>query len=169
MDYKVIDNFLPEDEFKSIQENLVFNEGVSFNLVSGTTSPSADRLWDWYGVHVFYSNGLPRSVFYDDVRGIFVPKIESVVGSMKSLLRIKANFYPHTSVLQEHPPHVDYNWSHHGAIFSLNTCDGFTRLGDSIKIDSVANRLLIFDPSLQHNSTTTSTAKGRFNINFNWL
>jgi len=170
MDYKVIDNFLPEEDFKVIQELIVFNERFPFFLNSGVTyEETTDRVWDWYGTHLFYGVDRPTSAFYEDVRKTFLPKIEDAVGEFKALLRIKANFYPNTPVLQEHLPHADYDWSNQGAIFSLNTCDGFTRLGDSIKIDSVANRLLIFDASLQHNSTTTTTERGRFNINFNWL
>ena len=118
---------------------------------------------------MFYTLDEPTSDFYDEIKKTFVSKIEDAVGPMKSLLRIKSNFYPHTPILQEHLPHVDYDYHSYGAVFSLNTCDGFTRLGDSIKIDSVENRIVIFDASMQHNSTTTSTARGRFNINFNWL
>ena len=37
------------------------------------------------------------------------------------------------------------------------------------KVDSVANRLMLFNPKQPHRSTTTTTAFGRFNINFNFL
>ena len=86
-----------------------------------------------------------------------------------SLLRIKGNFYPHTETLKEHAGHRDYLYSNTGALYSLNTCDGFTKLYDGTKIDSVANRMLIFDASTVHNSSTTTTAAARFNINFNFL
>ena len=99
---------------------------------------------------------------------MFIPKFQKY-GSVKSLLRIKLNFYPHTETLKEHGQHVDYDFSCYGAIFSLNTCDGFTRLNDGTKIDSVENRILFFDPSLKHNSTTTTNSSGRWNINFNFL
>ena len=32
-----------------------------------------------------------------------------------------------------------------GAIFSLNTCDGYTKFKDGTKVESVANRIVIFD------------------------
>ena len=86
-----------------------------------------------------------------------------------SLLRIKGNFYPHTETLKEHAGHRDYLYSNTGALYSLNTCDGYTKLCDGTKIPSVANRILIFDSSIIHNSTTTTNAAGRFNINFNFL
>ena len=86
-----------------------------------------------------------------------------------SLLRIKGNFYPHTETLREHTGHQDYLFSHTGALYSLNTCNGFTKLYDGTEIPSVANRILIFDSSTIHNSSTTTNAAGRFNINFNFL
>ena len=46
---------------------------------------------------------------------------------MKSLLRIKINFYPNTHEVVEHTSHIDYDFSHTAAIFSLNTCDGYTK------------------------------------------
>jgi len=71
--------------------------------------------------------------------------------------------------LREHGQHVDYDFPSHAAIYSLNTCNGFTRLQDGTKVDSIANRLLIFDGSEVHNSSTTTDQKGRYNINFNYL
>ena len=57
--------------------------------------------------------------------------------------------------------HVDMNYSHSGAILSLNTCDGYTKLKDGTKIDSVANRILLFDASEEHCSTTTTNVPAR--------
>ena len=87
----------------------------------------------------------------------------------RSLLRVKVNFYPYSEKLIEHAPHTDYDFSHTGAVLSLNTCDGFTRLSDNSIVDSVENRIVFFDASTTHNSTTTTTSIGRYNINFNFL
>ena len=88
---------------------------------------------------------------------------------IKALIRIKVNFYPHSKELIEHAPHTDDTFSHMGAVFSLNTCNGFTRLSDGTIIDSVENRIVFFDASTSHNSTTTTTDIGRYNINFNFI
>ena len=167
MDYEVVDNFLSEDELKYVQNLLIFNPDTPFflNPTVASDNDSTNKIWNWYGTHVFYDWERPMSNFFNGVWEIFSPKLKEY----KSLIRIKANFYPNTPLVEEHLPHVDYEWKHHGAIFSLNTCDGFTRLGDGTKIDSVANRILFFDPSIEHNSSTTSNEAGRFNINFNWL
>ena len=40
---------------------------------------------------------------------------------------------------------------------------------DGTKIESIENRLLIFDASRMHNSTTTTSFEGRYNINVNYF
>ena len=86
------------------------------------------------------------------------------------MLRVKANLYPNTETLHEHPMHWDYSYSHSAAILSLNTCDGYTKIKEmDTKYPSVANTLLEFDTSKDHCSTTTTNAVGRFNININYL
>jgi len=65
--------------------------------------------------------------------------------------------------------HQDYEWEHKGALLSLNTCDGYTRFETGEKIDSVANRIIFFDPSIRHTSTNTTNDKRRININFNYF
>ena len=65
--------------------------------------------------------------------------------------------------------HIDYPFPHKGAILSLNTCNGYTKLEDGTKVDSVANRILLFDASTPHCSTTTSDTTARFNININYF
>jgi hypothetical protein len=54
-------------------------------------------------------------------------------------------------------------------VFSLNTCDGFTSLEDGTKIESIENRLLLFDSNKPHASSTCTNAKARFNMNFNYF
>ena len=85
------------------------------------------------------------------------------------MLRVKVNLYPNTEILHEHAMHVDTDFPHSGAILSLNTCDGYTKLEDGTKIDSVANRILLFDASEKHCSTTTTNVPARMNININYI
>ena len=84
-------------------------------------------------------------------------------------MRAKVNLYLKTTKIIEHAKHVDYPIPHKGAIIYLNTCDGYTRLHDGTKIESVENRLLLFDSSKLHNSTSTTNSLGRYNININYV
>ena len=86
----------------------------------------------------------------------------------KLLMRAKLNLYGRTPEVVHHPDHVDMKQPHKGAIFSLNTCDGGTVIGNE-KFDSVANRILFFDPTHPHHSTSTTDVKRRLNVNINYL
>ena len=95
--------------------------------------------------------------------------MESSILEANHFLRIKANLYPSSETLHEHKMHVDFDYSHCTALFSLNTCDGYTKLKDGTKINSVANRILLFDASEEHCSTTTTDTFARVNININYF
>ena len=94
---------------------------------------------------------------------MFQPIIDAI--DPVALIRVKANLYPNVGVYHQHGWHSDLEVTHKAAIFYINTNNGHTVLEDGTKIDSVENRMLLFDPHTPHNSTTTSNAKGRFNIN----
>lgn len=175
MTYKVIDNFLNDEEFKYL-ENLIINdngnESFYWKIITEVAAKSYEKnynseiekqLWNWYAVHPIYDT-LPLSPHFDYILNVFRNKWE-----LKSLMRIKVNFYPYTSEVKEHAKHQDYEFQHKAAVFSLNTCDGFTRMSNGDKVDSVANRIVFFDGSEYHNSSTTSNQKGRYNINFNYF
>jgi hypothetical protein len=180
--FEVFDNFLHHNDFELLKDTVYFNQNFPFflsNSITYTDKNSPDyndenikkiqnQPWCWYGTHMIYEDDQPRSKLYEMINEFFIFKFKSL-GIFKSLIRVKANFYPYTEKLKENISHTDYPYSHYAAVFSINTCDGFTRMFDKTKIDSIENRLVLFDGSLPHNSTTTSTNSGRFNINFNFL
>ena len=155
---KLIDNFLPEKDFQELVKGIVWSSTFPFYLNAEVSAEDDDtpELNNWYGNAKLIRNPAP----------MFKPLLEYFGDKA---FRLKVNFYPHTEKIYEHKPHVDYTYEHKGAILSLNTCDGFTRLEDGTKIESIANRMLIFDSFKLHNSSTTTNAKGRFNININYL
>ena len=176
MKYKVIDNFLDEEYFNFLEilftERGLEKEGnplmpwcLNTNIVSGTgikkPASKIDKLF--YMTHMLYAGNTPQSPFYEKL----VPLLEKL--KARCLIRIKANLYPNTEILHEHSMHTDYDFSHSAAILSLNTCNGYTKLKDSTKIDSVANRVLLFDASEEHCSTTTTNVYARINININYF
>ena len=169
---QVVDNFLKDEDFGELIQLTNFGE-IPYNIsmgVSGYESYEEVRqnaLWNWYGTHTVYDYNQPRSSLYELTTKIF-SKISGEMGLGYGLIRSKINFYPYTNIVYEHGPHKDYDFFNYGAVLSLNTCNGFTRLEDGTKIDSVANRMLFFDASKLHNSSTTSDAPGRFNINLNF-
>jgi len=164
--YEVIDNFLPKEDFKRLQE--ILPERVPFyfqKTINGFHSES-EKDTTFYMTHMLYNwedNYPDYSTFYNDYK-IILDKLE-----VKSLVRMKINLYPRTDKIETHKSHYDYPYEHKGCIFSLNTCNGATILEDGTKIKTVANRALLFDPSKEHSSTSCTNAKTRLNVNINYL
>jgi len=169
---EVIDNFLDEEYFDSLVNLFTDNEqpghiDQNYNIpwyFNSKIANEGDEIGkSFYMTHMFYNGHIPFSPLYNKL----IPILEKL--KVRCLIRIKGNFYPNTHILHEHPMHVDYDFSHSGAILSLNTCDGYTKLKDGTKIDSVANRILLFDASEKHCSTTTTNVFARININLNYM
>ena len=87
----------------------------------------------------------------------------------KALKRIKANLYPRTKELLYHGVHTDFDYDHKAMIYYLNTNNGYTILKDGVKIKSIQNRALFFNPQEEHQSTTCTDLKCRMNININYF
>ena len=161
----------PQEQFEEVRDSIMYHFDFPWYIhkrVNTVGKNCTEEYWNWYATHTFYRNDYATSQQCHRIYDIFIPRFVEM-NIYHSLLRIKGNFYPHTETLKEHAGHRDYLYSNTGALYSLNTCDGYTKLCDGTKIPSVANRILIFDSSIIHNSTTTTNAAGRFNINFNFL
>ena len=168
MKYEVIDNFLDEKYFDNLitlftDKDKTGNEVMPWFFKLGISKQKVVEGKLFYMTHLFYDGNVPQSSLYDKL----VPLLNKL--EVKCLIRVKANLYPNTEILHEHPMHTDYDYCHSGAILSLNTCDGYTKLKDGTKIDSVANRVLLFDSSEEHCSTTTTNVSARFNLNINYM
>ena len=170
MELKIIDNFLPEKEFQKLVNAITgISPAIDFRIVTAVEDASgSEDYWSWYMIHMVYAMDMPQSKIYSDICRMFVPKFYEVA-NFKTMSRIKINAYPYTNTLKEHKEHTDNKFSHTGAVFSINTCDGYTKIKGETKVQSIANRIVFFDGSEPHQSTTTSNAKLRYNINFNFL
>jgi hypothetical protein len=161
MRYEIIDNFLDEDIFCNMQKTIVYSTEFSWHLVRGVSKDDSED--GYYLAHLFYNNSSFTSE-YSNLMDAILKKINYF-----TLKRIKANFYPKTDQIKYHNYHTDFDIPHKGMIFYLNDNNGKTILGDGTIIESISNRVLFFDPSIPHRSTTcTDDPVGRFNLNFNF-
>ena len=157
MTHQIIDNFLSEEKFLKVK-NSILNSEFSWNLTPWVSNLSENlkTTSSYYFTHLFYSG-----LFVDSNCYIFIDILNQL--EVKSLIRIKANLYPSTDNIEYQSEHIDYDYEHKGAN------NGFTILEDGTKIESIQNRLLLFDPSKPHNSTTCTDDKCRINVNFNFF
>ena len=163
---KIIDNYLPKEQFENIK-NIICEDSMHFPWYYNkfVDDRSKGETHDhFYFVHVVYRDYLKNSNYFEDL----LPLINKI--NPNALIRVKINGYPKNGdKIINHNYHTDYDFTHKGAIFYLNTCNGKTILEDGTEIDSVANRILFFDASKPHSSTNCTDAKMRFNININYF
>ena len=154
---KIIDDFLSEDEY---QDLCSFIQDSRFPWTYGKTI-SESKFCQL--THCFYQFDVPTQ-FFQNVE-FFREKLE-----MASLVRIKANLNPVTETLQIHDDawHNDFD-NMTTAIYYLNTNNGFTKFENGDKVNSVANRIVIFDSNLKHTGTSCTDSYARLLINFNYF
>ena len=156
---QIIDNFLPEEEFKSIQ-SLLLGEQFYWFYQEGRTA-SDDGLY--LMLHMFYQPEVGSNSRHIDIWNTFMNKVEA-----KKCTRIKANLTLKTSTIEPAPFHNDYD-DMKTATFYINTNNGYTEFKNGVKVQSVANRVCIFDSNLEHCGTThTEGGPQRVVVNFNY-
>lgn len=183
--YAYIDNFLPEEIYTKIRDKLTSQGTQSIRPADIAKDPWMEQ-FDWHYSPDVVGNRKVED--FDEMRTYFVrllylmaplstkwmpliagPILERLA-DLRQIQRVKVNLYPRDSQFFEHESHADNDWPDaKGALFMVNTCNGFTRLHDGTKIQSVGNRMLFFKPHLDHNSTNTTDALCRVTINFNYF
>jgi len=171
--YTVVDNFLDQESFTALRNSIVGNREYPWYVCSSVANVPEDikgfkpeyenNFWSWYAIHLVYAT-VPQSSSFDYVFQLFRPLM-----NIKALIRIKVNYYPYTSEIKEHAKHIDYDYRHKGAVFSLNTCDGFTRIGKDKTVPSKENTGVYFPSNIFHNGTNCTNQNVRVNININYF
>ena len=160
MAIQVKDNFLNDQEFEEIKNNIMGNNFPWF-FYDYITNDN-DHIDNFYFIHnIFRQPSLVSGWF--ELFNNFLEKIE-----YKSLLRIKANLYLKTKNKVIHKPHKDYYYEHKGCILYINDNNGETFFGKE-KVKPKANRIVFFNPNEEHSSSTCTDQQRRVNINFNYF
>ena len=158
---KIIDNFLDPYYLRSLQKSIITRDFPWSACYEGVSEKNAND--GIYFTHMFRFNHESLS----DYISLLDPLLYKIPYDATEVSRIKGNLYPSSQRKIYHGWHSDYDDPHIGCIFYLNTNNGYTIFKNK-KVKSVENRLLIFDPSIPHRSTTCTDANYRININFNY-
>ena len=165
--FKFIENYLPQEDFLKIKNHIVNNIDFKWqvrNNVAFYDKENKSELDDYYLFSLIYNNYQMNSIDFNTLVPLF-KKIDP-----KVLIRVKANAYPNINKFKEHSSHIDFDYSHLGAIYYLNTNNGYTILDYcNEKIPSIENSILFFDASKLHKSTNCTDKKFRYNININYF
>jgi len=162
MDYEVKDNFLPKENLNILKKEIFnsyfpwyFQEKININ------HKNDEKDLSYYMTHNVFLDNTPSSYW-----NLFTKNLLFFIPYSK-VIRVVVNLYPRSEKININELHVDYPYEHKSALFSLNTCDGFTSF-ENKKIDSKENRILFFEGHKKHASSTCTNAKARFNININY-
>ena len=169
---KVLDNLLHQDDFKPIQSYFLNNLPWTYlDHIVGNTGVEEENEDCYQFVHTFFS---ARGPLVSNRRSESCYVLDDLLKRLNPyyLLRIKANIRPKSSRIIHSQFHVDLgeNTGQKTAIYYLNTNDGYTLFErGSTRVDSVSNRMVIFDGSERHCGTSCTDQKIRMVLNINYL
>ena len=181
-DYKqpiVIDNFLDKKDFDELHIKIMGRYFPWFHYNEIILEEEYMKDMTFYVTHMLYDNDRPTFTTSFELMDPVLDKLMKLEDPnirMTSLVRVKANSYPNQGIFREHTMHTDWpllgskgNLNRRACVFSINTCNGYTKFEDGTKVDSVANRAVLFDSTIPHCSTNTTNDTRRVNINFNYF
>jgi|TARA_E500000318_G_scaffold39949_1_gene38402 hypothetical protein len=157
----VIDNFLPEDVFLKIKNDLL---SLDFPWYYSSAVASDQDDIDFYFNHNFYEFESSRSSWCHKIVNPLLGKL-----TFNNLVRARANLYTRKTEPVPNGFHIDQSYRHTVALFTINTNNGYTLFKDGTKHPSVENTMLLFDGSLEHASVAQTDEKVRVNINLNLI
>ena len=157
---KVIDNFLEEDIFKEIEKIVM---GDKFPWFFNDFKSDDDDIHNYQFTHtVIRGNGEIESKFIKNMKPFFTKL------NIKKIFRIKINLTTRTEKLFNHEFHTDVPFQCTTAIFYVNSNNGKTIFEHGKEVNSVSNRMVIFNSNLEHAATSHTDEKTRVVINFNY-
>jgi hypothetical protein len=171
-EYKIIDNALNTNDF-DILKDFVLGANFSWYFEENVVDPGwaiepltqDQKDWNFFSAHALFRDS--TIVTSPDFWNIIQPILEIL--KPKALIRAKVNAYTRTPKIVHHAEHMDQDYDHTSALLYLNTNNGLTVLENGTEIKSIANRLLLFNGSKPHHSTTCTDATRRVNLNFNYF
>ena len=169
---EIHDNFLTDQYVKHLQ-SMFFDQNFpwSYSPFVGYTGQETKLSKEetdnhLYFIHRIYDNLRPIESPPFQVFDQLLPILDAL--EVRSLIRIRALLYVNQGKIIKHETHKDAPYPIKAALLYLNDNNGYTGFADGTKIESVANRVALFDGSLDHHSTTPTNCKDRIVININY-
>ena len=171
------DNFLPEDEFKEIQEYYLGSSSpwywANHKVKESYDDESSEfySLNDYQLVHVFFNGQVSQKSGLPATQSSQIESMSCILKRlpMYALLRLKLNLNPRTDTHWISGLHTDSRLDNLTSIFYFNTCNGSTVFEKGGEVDSVDYRLITFPANLLHASKTTTNVKARYVLNINYF
>lgn len=155
---KIIDNFLERQFFNNLQHLILGDHFAWF--------------YNDYKVHKNDNNFQFTHTVIKDYKPLstFVKYINPILNKLeaKKTIQVKLNLQTKANKIFNHAFHNDFN-NATTAILYMNTNNGKTIFKNGEEVNSIENRMVIFDSNLQHTGTSHTDTKTRVLINFNYI
>lgn len=162
MSILVIDDFLDKNNFQFVKQSFMSTD-FPWYYNNFKVSEYDKNILDFQFTHLFYRNMIPNSNYFSIIEPIIL-KIEP-----KALVRAKANMNPVTKEIYKYEFHTDVEFDCFTAVYYINSNNGYTEFENGEKIDSIENRICIFNSSMPHRGTSSTDEKVRCVLNLNYF
>lgn len=165
----VIEDALPPEQFKALADMFFINDFPWFfgPVVNSKEINPNYKDHNFQFSHTFYNFSQVATNLdkWNIIKYALLDFLDPI-----SFIRIKANLLLKTQTFIVHGFHVDTLCpSCLTAIIYLNDNDGFTLFEDETKIQSKANRMIIFPTFLKHSGSTCINSDRRIILNINYI
>tara|TARA_R110000803_G_scaffold210249_1_gene281573 strand:+ start:1185 stop:1676 length:492 start_codon:yes stop_codon:yes gene_type:complete len=161
---KIISNFLETSKFKELQR-FVFSSELPFYYNDKIVGDEQDnKKNDFMFTHGLYDVNKQQSDYFNFITMPLLGKL-----NLNYLIRAKLNCYTKKNEFIHSGMHIDFKTTHKVALFSFNTCNGYTYFKDTKEqIKSIENQMIIFNGNREHCSVSQTDTNLRINININF-
>lgn len=178
-DLTILDNFLDNNKYQCIlnavedQGFTWFKHGILYNKNHSTETGfffDNDEKYNMQFVNVLFDHSTRKQ----DLK-YFIPILSKLNINSKNLLRFKVNLTVnwgkpvfsgyHIDIVEDHPTPDYLNMT---AVYYINTNNGYTQFKDGDKVNSIANRIVIFPGNKYHAGVTCDDEAYRLVANINW-
>lgn len=161
MNYKIIENFLKEDELKYI-ENILYSNEFPWYYSKDIVIGSLDNFMFF---HLFVKENQITSPYFFK---IILPIISKFKKEINVIYRARINCFTNQNKKIKLGQHNDHPFDHKVLLFYVNTNNGVTNLNNKINIPSIKNNLIMIDGKIPHEIITQTDTDIRLSINITY-
>lgn len=160
----VIDNYLSGEEHNLIKQTLL-GDFPWYYCDYKVGDEAFDDKNNYQFIHMFYNDYSIASQYWQ----IILPIIKKL--NPAAIVRIKANLNPNTDIPNIFAFHTDtkFNFKGKTAVYYVNSNNGKTIFKNGEEVESIENRILIFDNKELHTNSSCTDKKVRCVLNINYI
>ena len=132
-------NFLSKENFKKL-ESVIMNDTMPWYFNENIVRNNKN---DFQFTYLFIKDG--KQNCHQDMIDLLNPILLKL--KFKKINKIKANLLPKEHKIKEHGMHTDQKEGTTGILY-INTCNGYTKFENGIKIKSEKNKYIEFNSTL---------------------